>query len=120
MALHPPSEKLSQQMEHEKPRRAAQCGQPGGVIILYVGAYSIQNTTYIKKGPCRNGCTVLACSFRFFFLQLHQLFPKSIDILKLAVHGRKADIRHLIDLLELFHRKLSNARRGHLAVQRIL
>lgn len=39
MALHPPSEKLSQQMEHEKPRRAAQCGQHGGVIILYVGAY---------------------------------------------------------------------------------
>ncbi len=49
MALHPPSEKLSQQMEHEKPRRAAQCGQPGGVIILYVGAYSIQNTTYKRK-----------------------------------------------------------------------
>ncbi len=37
MALHPPSEKLIQQMEHEKPRRAVQCGQPGGVIILYVG-----------------------------------------------------------------------------------
>lgn len=119
MALHPPSEKLSQQMEHEKPRRAAQCGQPGGVIFIRGCIFNTKHDLQ-KKGPCRNGCTVLACSFRFFFLQLHQLFPKSIDILKLAVHGRKADIRHLIDLLELFHRKLSNARRSHLAVQRIL
>lgn len=53
----------------------------------------------------------------FFKQKLVQLFHKGVDILKLAVYGRKSHIRDLIDILELFHGQLADCHRGDFAVE---
>ena len=45
-----------------------------------------------------------------------QLGEKALDVGKLLVDRRKADIGHFVDLFQLLHGQFTNAHTGHLAV----
>lgn len=53
----------------------------------------------------------------FFHQELIQLVHEGVDILELAVDGRKAYIRDLVHVLELIHGQLADGHRGDLSVE---